>query len=208
VLGFRLRASAGLVGPVAFTLSWLVAQRRQLAYDVANEHISGLAARDADDRHLMTIGFLSLGASTMLFAEELERRLEPSAPAGWGPLLVGAAGAWTVVAGVFTRDRRSNARRDDDPRQSWVNDLHDAASVAAGVTGIAGLVALGARFAHDERWGPLAAPAIGAAGVTAGLTAWFLRDVVRPGNGLVQRVSVTVPLAFMGAVALRMLRRA
>jgi hypothetical protein len=39
-----------------------------------------------------------------------------------------------------------------------------------------------------------------------GLSAWFLRDVVRPWNGIAQRVSVTVPLAFMARLALRLFR--
>jgi hypothetical protein len=49
-------------------------------------------------------------------------------------------------------------------------------------------------------------PAVGAAGASAGLSAWFLRDVVRPGNGLVQRVNTTIPLAFMARLALRLIK--
>jgi hypothetical protein len=204
--GPRLRAASGVAGPLAFTLSWLAAQRRQGSYVVADEHISGLAARDAEARHLMTAGFLTLGASTLAFALELERRLaEPSA--GWGPALIGAAGACTIASGIFTRDRRSNVRTADDPPQSLGNDLHDAASVAAGLSGIAGLIALASRFRRDDAWRSLAPAAVGSAVVSGGLTAWFLLDAVRPGNGIIQRVSVTVPLAFMTAVALRMLRR-
>jgi hypothetical protein len=46
---------------------------------------------------------------------------------------------------------------------------------------------------------------VGAAVTSLGLSAWFLRDVVRPWNGIVQRVSVTVPLAFMARLAVRVL---
>jgi hypothetical protein len=203
----RLRALAGLIGPAAFTTAWLVAQRRQDDYAVAHEHISGLAAPDADDPHVMTAGFLALGACTVVFASELDRRLGAGRRSGWGPALIAASGAATLVAGVFRRDRRSNIAPSGDPEgQSWVNDVHDAASVLGGAAGAAGLVALARRFSGDPDWRGLALPAISAAVAGSGLTGWFLRDVVRPGSGVVQRASVTIPLAFMARLALRMLR--
>src|SRR5687768_8724917 len=64
----RLAALCGLLGPVAFTAAWLVAQRRQDEYQFRHEHISGLAARDANDPHVMTAGFVALGGCTVAFA--------------------------------------------------------------------------------------------------------------------------------------------
>src|SRR6185503_4029390 len=52
--GDRLGAWCGLLGPAAFTVAWLVAQRRQDEYEVRHEHISGLAAKDANDPLVMT----------------------------------------------------------------------------------------------------------------------------------------------------------
>ena len=203
----RLRALAGLVGPAAFTAAWVVAQRRQGDYDVVHEHISGLAAPDADDPHVMTMGFLALGTCTVVFASELDRRLGGGRRSGWGPALIGVTGLTTLAAGVFRRDRRSNfPAPDESPGQSWTNDVHDAAAMLGGVAGAAGLLALARRFAGDPEWRGLALPAVSAATAGSGLTGWFLRDVVRPGNGLVQRASVSIPLAYMAKVALRMLR--
>lgn len=202
----RLRAVAGLVGPAAFTAAWVTAARRQEGYRVAHEHISGLAARDAADRHVMSAGFLALGACTVAFAAELEGRLGGRDQAGWGPTLMGVAGVGTVVAGLFPRDRRSNARPGEPTGQSWVNDVHDAASVTGAVTGLVGLGALARRFRRDPAWSDLSAPALRTAAASAASTAWFLRDVVRPGNGIVQRVSVSLPLAFMARLAGRAIR--
>jgi len=203
----RLRAAAGLLGPVAFTAAWWMAARRQDEYRVADEHISGLAARDANDPHVMSAGFLALGACTIAFASELDRQLGGGRRSGWGPALVGFAGACTVTAWAFRRDRRSNARGPGDPPgQSWVNDVHDAASVFSAAGGVAGLAALARRFSGDPSWDDLAGPAARAAAIGTGSTAWFLRDAVRPGNGLVQRLSITVPLAFMFRLAVRALR--
>lgn len=191
-----------MVGPLAFTTAWLLGARRQEGYEVRHEHISGLAARDATDPHVMTLGFLCLGACTVAFASALERRLGPGP--GWGPALIGTAGLATVVAGTFRRDRRSNVPPPGRPRgQSRENDVHDAAGVLVAVAGTGGLLALAPRLARDPWLAPLARPALGAAAASLGLSAWFLRDVVRPWNGVVQRVSVTVPLTFMVRLALR-----
>jgi hypothetical protein len=191
---------------VAFTAAWLVAARRQDAYEVRHEHISGLAAKDAVDPFLMTAGFLTLGACTVAFASALDRRLGPRA--GWGPAMIGAAGLATVVAGTFRRDRRSNVPLPGEEHlsQSAENDIHDAAAVAVAVMGTGGLVTLAPRLTGDPDLRSLAPGAVAAAVTSLGLSAWFLRDVVRPWNGIVQRVSVTVPLAFMSRVALRILR--
>jgi hypothetical protein len=201
----RLGALAGVAGPIAFTGAWLLAARRQDAYEVRHEHISGLAAKDAVDPHVMTAGFLTLGACTVAFASALDRRL--GRRAGWGPAMIGAAGLATIVAGTFRRDKRSNLPLPGEEHlsQSTENDLHDAAAVAVAVLGTGGLVALAPRLAEERGLEPLAPGAVGAAVTSLGLSAWFLRDVVRPWNGIVQRVSVTVPLAFMARVGLRLL---
>lgn len=205
-IGRRLGSLCGVVGPAAFTAAWLAAARRQSAYEVRHEHISGLAAKDADDAWLMTAGFAVLGASTVAFAWALDRRLAPRS--GRGPALIGAAGLATLAAGAFRRDRRSNfpLPGEEDPLvQSLENDLHDAASVAIAATGTTGLLALAPRLAADAALADLARPAAGAALASLGLSAWFLRDVIRPWNGVVQRVSVTVPLAFVARLAMRLL---
>jgi len=202
----RLGALCGVLGPTAFTAAWLVAQRRQDEYQVRHEHISGLAAKDANDPHVMTAGFVALGGCTVAFASALERRLGPRA--GVGPALIGVAGLATIVTGLFRRDRRSNLPAPGEPEgQSWENDVHDTAAVVGGVAGTLGLVALAPRLGQDEALRDLARPALGAAGASAGLATWFLRDVVRPGNGLLQRVNTTIPLAFMARLAVRMLRQ-
>jgi len=200
----RLRTACGLIGPAAFTAAWVLAQRRQDEYRVRHEHISGLAARDATDPQLMTAGFFALGACTVAFASALEQRLAPRP--GLGPALIGVAGFGTIAAGIFRRDRRSNFPGPGEPeRQSLVNDVHDTAAILAPMAGTAGLVALAPALARDPALRELAKPALNAAGASAAMSAWFLRDVVRPGNGLLQRVNVTIPLVFMARLALRML---
>jgi hypothetical protein len=207
----RLRAACGLLGPTAFTAAWLLGTRRQPAYSVANEHISGLAAPDAEVPHVMTAGFLTFGACTVIFSSELERRLSAGGRRpGPGPALMAASGLAMIAAGTFRRDRISNypmPGEPDDP-QSWRNDVHDLAAVASAGTGIGALLALAWRFSDDPAWRSFARPALVAATTSGGLSGWFARDTTRPGNGFVQRASVTIPLVFMARVAVEMLRSA
>lgn len=203
-----MSAAAGLIGPAVFTVAWALSTRRQPAYSVANEHISGLAAPGATDPALMTTGFVTLGVSTVIFAAELDRRLGGRERSGYGPALMAASGLALLGAGLFRRDRVSNFPMpgERDEPQSWVNDVHDVSSVAAGMFALGSLAALAERFAGDPAWRGLSRRAVSSALASGALAAWFARDVTRPGNGLVQRASVSIPLGFMSRVAWRMLR--
>jgi hypothetical protein len=206
----RFRAACGLIGPAAFTSAWLVATRRQPTYSLANEHISGLAAPDAEIPHVMTAGFVAFGVCTVTFASELERRLSHGEhAAGIGPTLMAASGIAMIAAGAFRRDRISNYPMpgEHDDAQSWRNDVHDLSAVAAGGLGLGALIALAGRFRGDPAWRDLAVPALRTAAASAGLSGWFVRDVTRPGNGLIQRASISLPLAFMARVAWRIVRQ-
>ena len=202
-----VRTLAGLAGPAAFTAAWVVATHRQPGYSIAHEHISGLAAPDADEPRVMRAGFLALGACSVAFAWELDRRLGGGRRSGWGPACLGAAGLATVVAGIATRDRMSNAPAAGEPDgQSAVNDAHDIASVVGGACATLGLLALARRFHGDPAWHGMSRRALTTAITGTALSGWFLSDVTRPGNGLVQRAGVSIPLGFMARTAVRMLR--
>jgi hypothetical protein len=206
--GDRRRAAAGLIGPAAFTAAWAVSGRRQEAYSIKDEHISGLAAPDARSPGLMTAGFLALGACTVAFASEVQRRLGGPARSGAGPALMAGAGVATLIAGLLRRDRMANVLPGEiEPyRQSLVNDGHDYASVIGQTATMLSLLAFARRFRGDPELAPLAPVALGTAAVSGGLSAYFARETVRPGNGIVQRIGISAPLAFMAATAVRMLR--
>lgn len=204
-LGDRLLQACGLIGPAVFTTAWIGASRRQPGYSFANEHISGLAAPDARTPVVMTAGFWALGLGTVGFAASLERRLGDGGP---GPALLGASGLAICAAGALRRDRMSNWPMPGDPigRQSWVNDAHDLASVLGHICATAGLLSLAARLRREPGLRDLVLPAAGAAIASSGVMSYFARDVVRPGNGIVQRVGITIPLAFTMRLAWRLLR--
>ena len=201
--------ACGLIGPVSFTAAWVTSGRRQPGYSSRHEHISGLAAPDARDPHLMTAGFAALGVCTVAFGRELHRRLSigPRGP-GLGPALMGAGGLALLVASAFRRDRISNFPPPGEPqrRQSGVNDLHDVASILAAGSAAAAMLALAARFHGDPAWRGLALPTAVAAISSGALDVVFASNVTRPGNGIVQRAAVSLPLGAMARIAVRLLR--
>ncbi len=205
----RWRTACGIIGPAAFTAAWAVGTIRQPGYSIANEHISGLAAPDARTPRIMAGGFLVLGTATTIFASDLYRRLEgPMRDAGIGPVLMGLSGLAVAAAGVLRRDRVSNFPMPGDTlaAQSLMNDGHDIASVISHVAGSVGMLALAARLRHEQGLHRWTGPALAASLVGTGLSGYFAREVTRPGNGLVQRTAVSIPLGFEAALAWRLLR--
>ncbi|HEY6566084.1 MAG TPA: DUF998 domain-containing protein [Actinomycetota bacterium] len=205
----RVLMACGVVGPAVFTTAWVVGTVRQPGYSISDEHISGLAAPDAQAPNVMRTGFMTLGACSVGFAVALDRRLGNGAGgSGVGPAFLAASGLAIGLAGMLRRDRLSNFAPPGTPQtpQSWVNDGHDLASVTAQVTGTVGLLALSRRLAQDPVLHDLSAPALRAALTSSGAMTWFARAVTRPGNGIVQRVGVSIPLAFMARTAVRLLR--
>jgi Protein of unknown function (DUF998) len=204
-----LRAACGLVGPAVFTAAWLVNGQRQPHYPVADEHISGLAALDAEHPVSMITGFVALGTCSVVFATELWRLLaDGRRRPGLGPVLLGLGGAAAIAAGFLRRDTflLSPPGRDPAYQQSWHNDGHDLAAGVIYATSVLAPLLLARRFRHDPAWAPLVPAALASSGASVMLMVVFATDVDRSYNGIVQRIMVTVPQAFMAALAVRALR--
>lgn len=203
----RGRAWAGIVGPVAFTSAWVWSSTQQAdGYTMRREHLSGLAAPDAEHPEVMIGGFLTLGMCTTLFAGALEDALGGRSAAGPGPMLLRAAGVATIAAGVLRRDRMLLGLPEGVERQSWRNDGHDIASgVIYTCLGAAPLV-LARRFRDDPAWAPLRIPALVGAAASAAVMAVFASKRFEPVNGLLQRAAVTGSLAGLAGLAVWTLR--
>jgi hypothetical membrane protein len=208
-----LGALAGVAGPVAFTLAWIVASLRQPGESFTAIQISGLAADNARDPWIMIAGFLLLGGSAIGFGLALGRALgaaqsqaqsqaerQAQRQAGPGPLLIQAAGALTIAAGLLRRD---HALLTSGP-ESWHNHAHDVVSAVIYLLLVAAPVVLARRFRGDSRWRGLAVPLVAAAVASAGLLVVFYAAPHQPVDGLLQRIAVSLPLAALVAVALRL----
>ena len=202
---FRLRALGGIVGPAAFTAAWSIATARQDGYSIRGEHISGLAAPDADHPGVMIAGFLALGAGTIAAGSAFEDAFGGWERAGWGPRLIQVSGMAALVAGVLRRDRMLLVPPEGVEGQSWRNDGHDLAAGVVYICLVAAPLALAVRFRDDPVWGPLITPAVAASAATVAALALFASQRIAHWNGIVQRAMVSLPglgLAALSAVVL------
>lgn len=197
----RLGAVAGLVGPAAFTLAWIVASLRQPGLSFTIVQISGLAALDARDPWIMIAGFLLLGTSAIPFGAALRQALGGRGGSGPAPALIQAAGLLTIAAGLLRRDHVLLTTG----AQSWHNRAHDVVSAVIYVLLIAAPLLLARRFRGDRQWRGIAVPLVAAAVASAALLIAFYSAPHQSVDGLLQRIAVTLPLAALALTAARLL---
>jgi len=198
----RLGAIAGIAGPAAFTAAWVTASLLQAGHSAAEVQISGLAAADARDPWIMITGFVVLGGCSVAFGSALRAELGGAGRAGPGPRLIQAAGLLTVAAGLLRRDRMLLTA---PAGESWHNHAHDVVSALIYLALVTVPLLLAGRFRADPRWQGLRLPLAAAGAATAALLAVFFAHGLESASGTLQRVAVTVPLAALCAVAVRML---
>jgi len=209
------RQVAGIAGPVAFTGAWIVSSLRQTGYPAAEIQLSGLAAPDARDPWIMVAGFVVLGGCTVAFGAALHDALSGRGDvgqsrcrggAGPAPRLIQGAGLLTIAAGLLRRDRMLLT----PGSVSWHNHAHDVISLVIYADLVAAQVLLAERFAReagglDPDWRSWR-PWLLASGLATGAAlAAFAAQTSAAGAGVLQRIAVTIPLAAVAAVAVRLL---
>jgi hypothetical membrane protein len=199
----RAGAIAGVVGPVGFTAAWIAGAMRQPGLSFAAPQISGLAAENARDPWLMISGFELLGACAIGFGAALREALGRR-QAGPGPRLIQLAGLLTIATGLLRRD---HVLLTSGP-ESWHNHAHDVTSAAVYVLLIAVPLLLARRFRGDRRWRGLAVLLVTSATVSAAVLVAFYAAPQDSWDATLQRIAVTLPLAAIVAVAVRLARLA
>jgi len=205
--GARAGAVAGIAGPAVFTGAWIVSSLRQTGYPAAEIQLSGLAAPDARDPWIMMAGFVVLGGCTVAFGAALRDALPGGIGQGrWrgggAPRLIQGAGLLTIAAGLLRRDRMLLT----PGSVSWHNHAHDVVSVLIYVDLVAAQLLLARWFGRDPRWRPWRPWVLASGLVTGALLVAFAADTSAPAAGVLQRVAVTIPLALIATVAVRLLR--
>lgn len=194
----RVRAFAGVAGPVVFTAAWIAASLRQTGHGAFSVQLSGLAAADARDPWIMTTGFLVLGGCTAGFGQELAGEV-----AGLAPRLIQGAGVLTVAAGLLHRDHMELT----SGPLSWHNQAHNVVSLAIYVDLVLAQVLLARRFGAAPGWRGWRPWVLAGAAATAATLAVFIPNTASPAAGVLQRVAVSIPLVTVAAVAARLSAR-
>lgn len=192
-------AIAGVLGPAVFTAAWVTAAFRQPGVAFAAPQISGLAAENARDPWLMISGFVLLGGCAIGFGASLRTALGGS-QAGPGPRLIQLAGVLTIAAGLLRRDHLLLTAGP----QSWHNHAHDVISAVVYLLLVAVPLLLARRFSGDQRWRGLAAPLAASAAASAALLVAFYSAPHDSWDATLQRIAVSLPLAAIVAVAVRL----
>jgi hypothetical protein len=197
----RVRALAGVAGPVVFTAAWVAGSLRQTGHGALGVQLSGLAADDARDPWIMITGFLVLGACMVLFGQELAREL----PGGLvpAPRLIQLAGVLAVAVGLLRRDHVELT----SGAGSWHNQAHNIVSLVLYGDLVLAQLLLAHRFGAAAAWRGWR-PYLAASGVATGVAlAVFIPSITSPSGGILQRIAVTIPLLAVTAVAARLSRQ-
>jgi hypothetical membrane protein len=196
-------AIAGVLGPAAFTAAWIAAAFRQPGLAFAAPQISGLASDDARDPWLMISGFVVLGGCAIGFGAAL-RKVLGGRRAGPGPRLMQLAGVLTIAAGLLRRD---HVLLTTGP-ESWHNHAHDIVSAVVYILLVTVPLLLARRFSGDQCWRGLPAPLVASSIASAALLVAFYSAPHSSWDATLQRIAVSLPLAAVVAVALRLARLA
>jgi hypothetical membrane protein len=198
-----------VIGPIAFTIAWIVAGVLQNGYSPRRDYISDLAALDARHAWIMIAGFLLLGIGTIALALGLASTLEGRL-AKIGSILVALAGVSMIAAGLARNDCRSRlaacAARIDAGDVSWHSATHELVSLVVFLALVAAPLVLARAFGGDVLWHGLHAYSIATGVLGLVLLVMFLIGVAPTWTGVVQRVFVTVLLLWIVIVGARLIR--
>ena len=199
----RRMALAGLLCPVLFTAAWLVAGLRRRDYHPLRDDLSVLSAVGAPDAWIVSGGLVGSGLLTIAFAVGLRRWARASGRPSLGATVLLLAGAGIVALGLLPEDAPGPIPPVD--RGSLTNQLHDATSVAVFLVLVAMPPLLARSLPATPAWRRLRQTALPTSLLTLVLVAVYLARL-SAWSGLVQRLLASVPLLWMAALALRLLR--
>jgi hypothetical membrane protein len=197
-----LLSAAGILGPILFTVTFIVQGLFRPGYSHVAEPVSALAA--GPNGWVQDVNFLIFGSLMMAYAIGLHLGVRPTRWGIVGPALLVLSGAGLVLAGVFPARDASGAFS--------VGPGHMVAAFTSFLPAGVGVIVISRRMARDPRWRTLAAYAL-ASGVA--ITVLFLGtgplavpdDAPLHGwGGLLQRLTVAVWFSCTIVLALRLRR--
>jgi len=198
-----------VVGPVGFTIAWIVAEAVQEGYSPRQDYLSELAALDAQHVWIMITGFLLFGAGAAALGVGLAGATT-GRPARIGSTLVVIGGLGIIVAGLARTDCRIRfpacEARFKSGDLSWHAVIHEIAGLVLSLTLIAAPLVLARAFRGNESWRDLRAYSITTGVVAVLLMVMLYSGLVSAWSDALQRVFVTVLLLWIVTSGARLIR--
>jgi hypothetical membrane protein len=198
-------AAAGIVGPIVFTLGFLVQEFfRRGEYSPMAEPVSALEA--GPNGWIQQVNFIVFGLLTIAYAVGLHLGVRPTRAGVVGPAILAWSGVGLVLAGVLPLREDAAGVTYDPTGLHFVNGMIFFLSLGPG------LIVMSRRLAGDPAWRNLATYALTTGIALLVMFVAFGRLVapddapLHPWAGLAQRVPIAVWFACTITLALRLLR--
>lgn len=191
---------AGIVGPLVYAVVLTVLGTLEPGYDPIMQSMSELGAVNATNAIIMnTLGFFLLGVMMVLFAIGLYACLPRSRLSAVGPVFIVASGMALALTGVFQCDAGCID-------VTMMGSLHSLFATLAAIIMIPAPALVATHASKNPNWSRYALFSWTVTLLTAGLSALYSIPEIEGVTGLLQRVSMAVPMFWIVVTAYIMLR--
>jgi hypothetical protein len=208
-LATRLLIAGGAIGPLLFTIVYLIEGATRPGYDAWRQAASALSL--SDQGWMQITNFIVCGLLILGFAVGLRQTLRGGRGATWGPILLAAVGVGLIMAGIFVTDPALGYPPGTPTGPALHSTFHGIIHWVLG-----GLVVFGClpascfvfalRFASDTQWKGWAIYSV-LTGIlmVAFFVAFAIASVQDGPAGLFERISLSIGMAWMVFFAIRLL---
>jgi hypothetical protein len=208
-LATRLLIAGGAIGPILFTIVYLIEGATRPGYAAWRQAASLLSL--SDQGWMQIVNFIVCGLLIFGFAIGLRQTLRGGRGATWGPILVAAVGVGLIMAGIFVTDPAQGYPPGTPAGPALHSTFHGIIHwVLGGLVVFGGLPAscfvFARRFASDTQWKGWVIYSILTGILMVAFFAAFAIASAQDGTaGLFERISLSIGMLWMAFFAVRLL---
>jgi len=196
----RLAAIAGILGPILYAVVIVVIGALQSGYSHISQSMSELGAVDAPYKLVInTLGFPLLGLFMIAFAIGIDLGMERNRASRVGPALIIISGLSLILTGVFPCDTGCIDI-------TWTGTTHSVFATISAISFSIAPIFIAIRQWSDTRWRRYIAFSWLIAIITLLLSILYSMEIFESYVGLMQRVSMGLPLLWMEVMSIKQLR--
>jgi len=195
-----LTAICGILGPVFYFIVIAVVGYLHPNYSHMSQSMSELGSIGASYAVIInTLGFPLLGLFMIAFSIGIDRGIERNRASKVGPALVTLSGLALIMTGIFRCDPGCID-------VTWVGTTHSVFATIAAVSFSIAPIFVAVRQWSDSRWRRYTLFSWLVAIITLSLSMFYSLDIFESYVGLLQRISMGLPLLWMEIISIRLLR--